>query len=62
MNENNRIPNDPVMLLSYLNLKLRDYYSDLHKLCEDLQIDYEKTIEKMRGIDYEYDENTNQFI
>lgn len=62
MNENNRIPNDPVMLLSYLNLKLRDHYSDLHKLCEDLQIDYDKTIEKMKGIDYEYDKNTNQFI
>lgn len=62
MNENCRVPNDPVMLLSFLNLKLRDCYSDLQELCEDLQIDYEKTTEKMKEIDYEYDENTNQFI
>lgn len=30
------IPKDPVMLLSYVNLKLRDFYSSLDALCEDL--------------------------
>ena len=31
------IPKDPVMLLSFINLKLRDYYSDLDALCEDFK-------------------------
>ena len=30
------LPNDPVMLLSVINLKLRDYYPTLDQLCEDL--------------------------
>ncbi|MDE7197313.1 MAG: DUF4250 domain-containing protein, partial [Lachnospiraceae bacterium] len=30
------MPKDPVMLLSYVNLKLRDFYTDLDQLCEDL--------------------------
>ncbi len=34
-----QLPNDPVMLFSYVNLKLRDYYSDLEEMCEDLDVD-----------------------
>ena len=30
------IPQDPVMLLSFINLKLRDYYGSLEQLCDDL--------------------------
>ena len=56
------IPNDPVMLLSFLNLKLRDYYDSLDALCEDLQLDAEEIQEKMAGIDYRYDKGKNQFI
>ena len=33
------IPNDPVMLLSFINLKLRDFYGSLDALCEDLDVD-----------------------
>jgi len=33
------IPKDPVMLLSFINLKLRDYYPSLEQLCEDLEVD-----------------------
>ena len=33
------IPKDPVMLLSFINLKLRDYYTSLEALCDDLNID-----------------------
>lgn len=56
------IPNDPVMLLSFVNLKLRDYYSDLEKLCEDLDISQEKLTEKLSRIDYHYDREKNQFV
>ena len=36
------IPNDPVMLLSYVNTQLRDYYSSLDALCEDKGIGKEE--------------------
>ena len=32
---------DPYMLLSIINLKLRDYYSDIESLCDDLEIEKE---------------------
>ena len=33
-----RMPQDPVMLLSLVNTKLRDDYSSLEALCDDMQI------------------------
>ena len=56
------IPSDPVMLLSFLNLKLRDYYSNLDALCEDMELDRSELEGKLEGIDYHYDEGKNQFV
>lgn len=56
------IPNDPVMLLSFLNMKLRDYYGSLSALCEDLELDSRALQEKLAAIDYRYDEEKNQFV
>lgn len=56
------IPNDPVMLLSSVNLKLRDYYSDLDAMCEDLDIDKMQLLEKLAGINYHYDAGQNKFV
>ena len=56
------IPNDPVMLLSFLNLKLRDFYVSLADLCEDLQVDEQEIVAKLAQIDYHYDEVRNQFV
>ena len=56
------IPQDPVMLLSWANLKLRDYYGSLDALCEDLDIDKEELVQKLAGINYEYNEERNQFV
>lgn len=56
------IPNDPVMLLSFVNLKLRDYYSSLEAMCEDMDIDQAQIVEKLAGIDYRYDASLNKFI
>ena len=56
------IPNDPAMLLSFVNLKLRDFYSSLDDMCADLSIDKEDIVNKLSSIDYEYDENSNQFV
>lgn len=56
------IPKDPVMLLSFMNLKLRDYGKNLEQLCEDLDADQAEIIEKLAGIDYHYDAERNQFV
>ena len=47
------MPKDPVMLLSFLNMKLRDFYPDLHALCEDMDADEEEIIQKLAEIDYQ---------
>ena len=56
------LPRDPVMLLSVVNTKLRDYYSTLDVLCEDMQVDKQELIGKLEMIDYTYDEGSNQFV
>lgn len=56
------IPSDPVMLLSYVNTQLRDFYPSLKKFCEEQQISEEEIKGKLRGIDYTYDETLNKFI
>lgn len=56
------IPNDPVMLLSFVNLKLRDYYKSLDALCEDLDMDKQELLFKLDKIDYHYSEERNQFV
>ena len=56
------IPKDPNMLLSYVNLKLRDFYSDFEALCHDLDISTSETEEKLNNIGYFYDKEKNQFI
>lgn len=55
------IPKDPVLLLSFLNTKLRDCYSSLDLLCEDLDCDKDYIITQMKKIDYEYSQIHNQF-
>lgn len=56
------IPKDPVMLLSFVNLKLRDYYSSLSALCEDLDVDADAICTKLADIGYQYKEDVNQFV
>ena len=56
------LPRDPVMLLSVVNTKLRDYYSTLDVLCEDMQVDKQELIGILEMIDYTYDAGSNQFV
>lgn len=56
------IPNNPVMLVSYVNMKLRDFYKDLDTLCEDLDVDKHELEEKLKSIEYHYDKERNQFV
>lgn len=56
------LPNDPIMLYSVVNMKLRDFYSSLDALCEDLGVDKEEIITKLLSAGYEYDAEENQFV
>lgn len=56
------IPQDPIILLSYINTNLRDYYKTLADLCKSLDIDEDDLISKLKKINYEYDPERNQFI
>ncbi|MEE0419074.1 MAG: DUF4250 domain-containing protein [Lachnospiraceae bacterium] len=55
------IPKDPMILLSYVNTQLRDYYESLEALCTCRGLNKKKLTEQMAAIDYHYDEKTNQF-
>lgn len=56
------IPKDPMMLLSFLNLKLRDFYGSLDELCEDLELDRTELEERLAKINYHYEEGSNRFV
>ena len=56
------LPQDPVMLLSFINLKLRDYYGSLEQLCDDLDVNEHEIRDKLASIDYHYNEERNQFV
>lgn len=56
------IPNDPAILLSFVNTKLRDYYGSLDEMCEDMEVDKKAIVDKLSLIGYEYKEERNRFI
>lgn len=55
------IPKDPVILVSYINTQLRDFYPSLTELCKSLSLDETDLCDKLKAIDYHYDSDTNQF-
>ena len=56
------LPNDPVMLMSFINMKLRDEYPDgLMSLCEDMGIEHDELIAKLASAGFEYSAENNCF-
>ena len=56
------LPKDPVILLSYINTQLRDFYPNLDELCSSLSVDKQTLCNTLAQIDYYYDETSNQFV
>ena len=56
------LPNDPVILLSYINTQLRDHYSSFEELCKSLCVDADSILHKLNSIQYTYDKTINQFV
>lgn len=56
------LPNDPAILLSFINMKLRDFYPDLDALCDDMEVSRGEIEGKLSLIGYIYKEERNQFV
>lgn len=57
----NSLPQDPFMLLSMVNMKLRDQYPSLDELCRSLDVDKDELIERLATAGFEYLPEINQF-
>ena len=55
------LPKNPIILLSIVNTKLRDFYSSLDELCQDLDESKDEIIDILARYGYIYDKELNQF-
>lgn len=55
------LPKDPHILLSMINMKLRDKYSTFENLCDDLDVDKQEIEMILANIGYQYSPKVNQF-
>lgn len=56
------LPNDPAMLLSFINTQLRDNYESLTELAGAFMTDADTLSAKLSAINYTYDSTLNQFV
>ena len=56
------LPKDPNMLVSVINMKLRDFYPSLDALCEDMDEDMESIVCVLSEAGYTYDPERNAFV
>ena len=61
MNQMENLPKDPITLMSVINMKLRDFYSTLDNLCDDMGIDRKELEETLGKAGFEYSEENNRF-
>ena len=55
------IPSDPIILLSYINTQLRDFYDSLDSFCDDKDADKQEIIDQLGSAGFSYDADKNQF-
>ena len=56
-----KLPEEPMMLYSFINMKLRDFYPSLDELCEDMNVEREEIIRKLKTVGFEYNPERNRF-
>ncbi len=56
------MPNDPIMLMSYVNTKIRDSYRDLQDFCASEGVEENELKEKLSKAGFEYDIEKRQFL
>ena len=55
------LPKDPYILLSVINMKLRDHYASLDQLCDDLDEDKAEIEAALARINYTYNSDLRTF-
>lgn len=55
------LPKDPFMLLSMVNMKLRDQYSSMDALCDDMGENKAVIDEKLNAAGFTYEPEINQY-
>ena len=56
------VPQDPIILVSFVNTKLRDQFATLEELCQTYELNEAALCQTLESIDYQYDETTNQLV
>ena len=55
------LPKDPMMLFSVINMKLRDRYSSLDELCEDMNVNKDELVNQLKAAGFEYSAERKKF-
>ena len=55
------LPKDPMMLFSVVSMKLRDCYSSLDELCEDMDVNKDELVNQLKSVGFEYSAEHNKF-
>ena len=55
------LPQDPFILLSFVNTQLRDRFPSLEALCDDYGITSSELTAKLTAAGFRYDRRQNQF-
>ena len=58
---NSDLPQNPLILASYINTMLRDRFSSLDELCASLDIERDRLDKKLRLVGMTYDATVNRF-
>ena len=56
-----KLPEDPMMLYNFINMKLRDFYPSLDALCEDMNVEKEVIVRTLKRVGFEYNPERNRF-
>lgn len=56
-----RLPEDPMILFSAVNMLLRDDYDSLDELCDDMNVDRKWLEDKLAAAGFEYSEQNKKF-
>lgn len=57
-----RVPRDPMILYSFINTKLRDYYSSLDILCDEMELERTDIELILSTVGFEYNQELNKFM
>lgn len=55
------LPEEPMMLYSFINMKLRDFYPTLDAFCEDMNVEKADILKRLKMVGFEYDPKRNRF-